>query len=79
MLTRLAVFAVTLVAALVLAAPGVADHGGVCVVSNDPQQPGKSEFAKEHIVPLASDVLGQGHKPGHHKGNSECAHEQNKP
>lgn len=36
--------------------------------------PGRSEFAKQHIVPLAhAGTLGQGHKPGMHRGASDCA------
>lgn len=36
-------------------------------------EPGRSEFAKQHIVELAqAGVLGQGHKPGTHRGASEC-------
>lgn len=35
--------------------------------------PGRSEFAKQHIVVFAhSGVLGQGHKPGTHQGASDC-------
>lgn len=35
--------------------------------------PGRSEFAKGHIVVLAhAGVLGQGHKPGTHQGASHC-------
>jgi len=36
-------------------------------------QPGRSEFAMGHIVVLAhAGVLGQGHKPGMHRGASDC-------
>jgi hypothetical protein len=36
--------------------------------------PGRSEFANQHIVVLAqAGVLGQGHKPGTHLGASNCA------
>jgi hypothetical protein len=35
--------------------------------------PGRSEFARQHIVVLAhAGVLGQGHKPGTHQGASHC-------
>jgi len=35
--------------------------------------PGRSEFAQQHIVELAhAGVLGQGHKPGTHRGASDC-------
>jgi hypothetical protein len=37
-------------------------------------EPGRSEFAKGHIILLAHEgVLGQGHKPGTHRGASDCA------
>jgi hypothetical protein len=36
--------------------------------------PGRSEYANQHIVVLAqAGVLGQGHKPGTHLGASNCA------
>jgi hypothetical protein len=36
--------------------------------------PGRSEFAQEHVVVLAqTGVLGQDHKPGTHQGASHCA------
>jgi hypothetical protein len=36
--------------------------------------PGRSEFAKQHIVEFAhAGILGQGHKPGTHQGASDCA------
>ena len=35
--------------------------------------PGRSEYARDHIVVLAhAGVLGQGHKPGTHQGASHC-------
>jgi hypothetical protein len=35
--------------------------------------PGRSEFARQHITQLAqAGVLGQTHKPGTHRGASEC-------
>jgi hypothetical protein len=35
--------------------------------------PGRSEYASQHIVELAhAGVLGQGHKPGTHRGASDC-------
>ena len=57
------------VLALAVAAPASAvcpaDPGG---------DPGRSEFAKQHIVELAyAGILGQGHKPGTHQGASDCA------
>jgi hypothetical protein len=36
-------------------------------------EPGRSEFAQNHIVPLAhAGVLGHEHKPGTHRGASDC-------
>ena len=35
--------------------------------------PGRSEYAQTHIVPLAhAGVLGHEHKPGTHLGASDC-------
>ena len=35
--------------------------------------PGRSEYAMDHIVVLAhAGVLGDGHKPGTHRGASDC-------
>jgi hypothetical protein len=37
-------------------------------------EPGRSEFAHEHIVPLAhAGLLGHEHKPGMHRGASDCS------
>jgi hypothetical protein len=37
-------------------------------------QPGRIEFAHGHITVLAhAGVLGHGHKPGEHRGASDCA------
>jgi hypothetical protein len=37
-------------------------------------EPGRSEYAKQHIVEFAhAGVLGQEHKPGTHQGASDCA------
>ncbi len=55
--------------ALTLASPAWA----VCPAM-EAGEPGRSEFAKGHIVPFAhAGVLGQGHKPGTHRGASDCA------
>ncbi len=57
---------------LMAAAPAFAAHPGPpCVPTADP---GHSEFAKHHIVPLAqAGGLGEGgHKPGEHRGFSAC-------
>jgi hypothetical protein len=36
-------------------------------------EPGRSEFAQNHIVPLAhAGLLGHEHKPGTHLGASDC-------
>ena len=56
------------VVALAVAAPASAQ----CPAGPD-GDPGRSEFAKQHIVPLAhAGMLGQDHKPGTHRGASEC-------
>jgi hypothetical protein len=35
--------------------------------------PGRSEYAQTHIVPLAdAGILGHEHKPGTHRGASDC-------
>jgi hypothetical protein len=35
--------------------------------------PGRSEYAQIHIVPLAhAGILGHEHKPGTHRGASDC-------
>jgi hypothetical protein len=57
------------VVALAVAAPASA----LCpaVPAGDP---GRSEFARQHIVELAhAGVLGHEHKPGTHQGASDCA------
>ncbi len=56
--------------ALALAGPAAAQ----CPAEED-GEPGRSEFAKNHIVPFAQGgMLGQGHKPGKaHQGASDCA------
>jgi hypothetical protein len=36
-------------------------------------EPGRSEYAQTHIVPLAhAGILGHEHKPGTHLGASDC-------
>lgn len=72
MRTRLVVFGASLVAALAMSAPAVADHNaGPC---NESGEPGHSDFAEHHIVPLAQagDLGNGGHKPGEHRGLSAC-------
>lgn len=63
---------VALLAALALAAPAAADHNaGPC---NDSGEPGHSDYAEHHIVPLAqAGMVGAGgHVPGSHHGMSAC-------
>lgn len=63
---------VALLAALALAAPAAADHNaGPC---NESGEPGHSDYAQHHIVPLAqAGMLGNGgHIPGSHGGMSAC-------
>ena len=52
-------------------APAAAHQAGPCEPSDDP---GHSEYAQHHIVPLAqSGALGSGgHVPGEHQGFSSC-------
>jgi hypothetical protein len=35
---------------------------------NDPAEPGKSEYAKNHVVHIAQTGLIREHKPGQHQG-----------
>ena len=65
-------FAASVVSVLMVGAPAFAHQAGPCTPSADP---GHSEFAKHHIVPLAqAGMLGAGgHKPGvEHQGFSAC-------
>ncbi len=56
------------VVALGLAAPASADCPAVPA-----GDPGRSEYANQHIVPFAhAGLLGQDHKPGTHRGASDC-------
>lgn len=77
---RLATFAAAGLAALALSAPASATHTG-CPAPNDPDDPGHSEFAADHIVPLAqAGALGAGgHMPGMHTGMHGCHPEENRP
>ena len=60
-------------AGAVLALGAAAPASAVCPAA-PAGDPGRSEFAKQHIVVLAhAGVLGQGHKPGTHRGASDCA------
>ncbi len=60
-------------AGVLLALGTAAPASAVCPAAAPAGDPGRSEFAKQHIVVLAhSGVLGQGHKPGTHQGASDC-------
>lgn len=53
---------------LMAAVPAFASDKGPCVGDHTGR-----EYAQGHIVPLAhAGILGQGHKPGSHKGFSIC-------
>ncbi len=56
---------------LAVGAPAFGQAASPC---NDSGEPGNSDYAQHHIVPLAqSGGLGDGgHKPGSHKGFSVC-------
>jgi hypothetical protein len=59
-------------AGALLALAGASPASAVCPAA-PAGDPGRSEFAKHHIVVLAhAGVLGQGHKPGTHRGASDC-------
>jgi hypothetical protein len=77
---RLIVLATASLAALALSAPASATHS-FCPAPNNPEAPGHSEFAQEHIVGLAqAGALGAGgHKPGVHTGMHGCHPEDNRP
>lgn len=53
------------------AAPVFAHDDGPC---NDSGEPGNSDYAQHHIVPLAQEggMGNDGHKPGSHQGYSIC-------
>ena len=60
-------------AAAVLAL-GVAAPASAACPAAPAGDPGRSEYAKQHIVELAhAGVLGKEHKPGTHQGASDCA------
>lgn len=65
-------FLLALMVVLAVASVAVADHNvGPC---NDSGEPGNSDYAQHHIVPLAQegDVGEGGHIPGSHQGYSAC-------
>jgi hypothetical protein len=57
--------------ALTVGAPAFGHAASPC---NDSGEPGNSDYAQHHIVPLAqAGALGDGgHKPGFHKGFAAC-------
>jgi hypothetical protein len=77
---RIVTVIAAVLAALALSAPASATHS-FCPAASDPDEPGHSEFAQHHIVPLAqAGALGAGgHKPGEHTGMFGCHPEQNRP
>ena len=77
---RIATVIAAVLAALALSTPASATHS-FCPAPSDPTEPGHSEFAQHHIVPLAqAGALGAGgHMPGVHTGMFGCHPEQNRP
>jgi hypothetical protein len=77
---RIATVIAAVLAALALSTPASATHS-FCPAPSDPNEPGHSEFAQGHIVPLAqAGALGaDGHMPGVHTGMFGCHPEQNRP
>lgn len=64
---------VLLVLALALMTVSTVFAAPPCNDANGDGSPSGYEYAKNHIVPLAHDgALGQGHKPGAHRGFSVC-------
>jgi hypothetical protein len=59
-------------AGALIALAGAAPAAAVCPAT-PAGEPGRSEYAQNHIVPLAgAGVLGHEHKPGTHRGASDC-------
>jgi hypothetical protein len=59
-------------AGVLIALAGASPASAVCPAA-PAGEPGRSEFAQTHIVPLAhAGVLGHEHKPGTHRGASDC-------
>jgi hypothetical protein len=57
---------------VLIALAGAAPASAVCPAA-PAGDPGRSEFAQHHIVVLAeAGVLGHEHKPGTHRGASDC-------
>lgn len=64
------VFTVCVAAVVGLATPAPASAVCPAAPAGDP---GRSEFATQHIVELAhAGALGHEHKPGMHRGASDC-------
>ena len=67
---RTVVLAVCIGALMALA--GAAPASATCPAA-PAGEPGRSEYAQNHIVALANaGVLGHEHKPGTHRGASDC-------
>ena len=63
---------IALSAGALVALGGAAPASALCPAA-PAGDPGRSEFAHQHIVMLAhAGVLGHGHKPGSHRGASDC-------
>lgn len=75
----LAAFVLAGTLALAAAAPASAHQAGPCTPSGS--DPGHSEFAQHHIVPLAQEgALGAGgHLSGTHMGFGGCNPSENRP
>ena len=78
LLVTLPVGALLLLGGIGGSAPVSAHQAGPCAKTSEP---GHSEFARHHIVPLAqAGMLGAGgHKPGAHRGFSACNPSENRP
>ena len=63
---------IALSAGALVALGGAAPASAICPAGPG-GDPGRSEFAHDHIVMLAhAGVLGHVHKPGMHRGASDC-------
>jgi hypothetical protein len=59
-------------AGVLIACAGAPPASAVCPAA-PAGEPGRSEFAQNHIVQLAhAGLLGHEHKPGTHRGASDC-------
>lgn len=68
---KLLIIVLVLLVALVSVVPVFAHNAGPC---NDSGEPGNSDYAQHHIVPLATtgEIGPDGHIPGTHHGFSAC-------